>query len=665
MGEAESERSWVIKRAVGRKLAVSVGAAASVLGLGLFLGLVFFERQAVEQSASDQIGLLSEAVVTSFLVVDERNRTHTDDVLSQLGRAETVLAVDVLNADGEVVKSSRPDRVGTLGAGLAKNLRDVQLDGGLVHVTENMPWTRRCVGCHDADTDPVGAVHIAVSREATLKSVEGFHLAGGLGILFAFAVLVALVLLLSERIVSRPIFKLARVMQKAAEGDFLVRARHASDDELGALVRAFNAMLKSITSLKASEIEREADLEKAREELTLKAQLEVSNQALERRVRAQSLLMEAAHRLSSTLDNEAVLDRLVEVVRDTLSVQHSAIFLVEPSETGEPVLRPARLTGAAAEHELSGDVEVGTGIVGWVAETGAPFFLPDVAADGGRHGPARDVLGTGALLALPMLHKGRVVGVMLYFTEKVAGYDEDDIELLQALASQAAMAVVNADLHQKTVELSVTDALTGLMNRRALERRLELELIRAQRFSMPLCILMIDVDHFKAYNDRMGHLLGDRALVAVARALEGAVRKVDGVARFGGEEFSVFLPRTELEAGEDVAEKLRLAVRDLDTHGAKTQPLGHMSISMGLAVFPDDMPPAYEGKPGQVLLDLADRALYEAKHQGRDRVVSVRSIFGLEEGPTAFVPRKDGAQHDIESDGPDLPPLPDDLPAEP
>jgi diguanylate cyclase (GGDEF)-like protein len=133
---------------------------------------------------------------------------------------------------------------------------------------------------------------------------------------------------------------------------------------------------------------------------------------------------------------------------------------------------------------------------------------------------------------------------------------------------------------------------------------------------------MIDVDHFKQYNDRMGHLLGDDALRAVADVLKSSVRKVDAVARFGGEEFCVVLPRTDEAAGLEVAEKLLRAVRGVDVPGASAQPLGRLSISVGVAVFPNDMPPASEEPAAKVIVDVADHAGYEAKRGGRDRVVS-------------------------------------------
>jgi len=115
------------------------------------------------------------------------------------------------------------------------------------------------------------------------------------------------------------------------------------------------------------------------------------------------------------------------------------------------------------------------------------------------------------------------------------GFSGDAVQLLTSVAQQVAMALLNSHLFQEKLDLSVTDELTQLANRRLFQTRLELEWNRASRFNSPLSLLMVDIEHFKVYNDRNGHLLGDKALKELARILEKNTRKVDTVARFGGE----------------------------------------------------------------------------------------------------------------------------------
>jgi diguanylate cyclase (GGDEF)-like protein len=201
------------------------------------------------------------------------------------------------------------------------------------------------------------------------------------------------------------------------------------------------------------------------------------------------------------------------------------------------------------------------------------------------------------------------------------------VNLLNALGALVATSVVNADLYEATLELATSDPLTGLLNRRAMERLLDNEVARSQRFSTPLSVLLIDVDNFKAFNDRLGHLLGDEVLKTIANLLKRSVRRVDSVARFGGEEFCVILPQSGEQAAIDVAEKLLDMVRRLDLEGASNQPLGHMSISIGVSMYSEQSSHREDGKNiVHELMRMADAALYEAKKLGRDRVVSYSKL---------------------------------------
>ncbi|MFZ9886516.1 MAG: diguanylate cyclase [Myxococcota bacterium] len=610
-----------LQRRIGRRLALWLGGSALVLGAALALALVPLERRALEQAAVDQVGLLAEAVASTYEVVDEIRRLHpARDVIEQVARAPNVLFVDVLDHRGQVQASSMPEHRGQRHQ-VSKSLRSASIEADELVVAYRIPWTNACVGCHQAADDPVGAVRVGVNREAALRSLERFHVVGGIGALVIFTALVLLLLLLSDRLLTRPLFALARVMQRAEQGDFLVRAEER-DDEVGSLGAAFNSMLRAMTEMKANEIDREADLEDARKELSFNHQLEDaaeqlarSNLALERRVRAQVLLMEAAHQLGGTLNREALLDRLCGLIERRLGCPDYTVFVARHAAADNVVLHLERAGGVyQADSVDAADITLGEGMVGLVAETGA-------------------MLKEGREVCVPMLHQGKVVGALRFCEPEDSPYDEEAQELLQALSAQAAMAVVNADLYEATVELSVTDPLTNLMNRRALNRRLDIEITRAQRFGLPLALLVVDVDHFKQYNDRMGHLLGDEALKAVARALDSSVRKVDAVARFGGEEFCVILPRTDEAAAFEVATKLGEAIRAIDVPGARAQPLGHLSISVGLAVYPDHMPAVLEGAALEALLEVADKAVYEAKHGGRDRVVSAALPLGIQPRP--------------------------------
>jgi diguanylate cyclase (GGDEF)-like protein len=178
-------------------------------------------------------------------------------------------------------------------------------------------------------------------------------------------------------------------------------------------------------------------------------------------------------------------------------------------------------------------------------------------------------------------------------------------------ARTAELEEANARLNR----LAVTDGLTGLYNHRFFHEQLQLAVERSLRSGTHAAMLMIDVDHFKKYNDRQGHPAGDEALRTVARLISEDRRTVDVVARYGGEEFAILLHDASKDAAADVAEKIRARVAAASIPHADKQPLGRLTVSIGLAVCPDD------AKNAEALLEAADVALYRAKKSGRDCVV--------------------------------------------
>ncbi|HEY5947988.1 MAG TPA: diguanylate cyclase, partial [Kofleriaceae bacterium] len=171
-----------------------------------------------------------------------------------------------------------------------------------------------------------------------------------------------------------------------------------------------------------------------------------------------------------------------------------------------------------------------------------------------------------------------------------------------------------AEANTRLAQLAVTDGLTGLYNHRHLHERLSLEVERSQRSGLPLSLLMLDVDHFKQFNDTFGHPAGDEVLRQLARVLNDTRRANDVVARYGGEEFAVILVDTAKFTAAKVAERVRERIAGHDFSDA-AQRAGKISVSIGVATFPDD------GSDAEGLVRAADTALYAAKRAGRNRVV--------------------------------------------
>ena len=209
---------------------------------------------------------------------------------------------------------------------------------------------------------------------------------------------------------------------------------------------------------------------------------------------------------------------------------------------------------------------------------------------------------------------------MLILHPPPGGFDREARELANWLASQASVALENARLHAIVKEQAVTDALTGLANRRRFIEELSAEVSRAERFGTPLAVVLADLDDFKSVNDRFGHQAGDDVLRAFAAVLRDRLREIDLPARLGGEEFAVLLRQTDAPGARALAEQLRERLADLRLEVGGGKPLT-VTASFGVASYPS-------AHTGDELLSSADAALYRAKELGKNRVVEASQPNG-------------------------------------
>lgn len=224
----------------------------------------------------------------------------------------------------------------------------------------------------------------------------------------------------------------------------------------------------------------------------------------------------------------------------------------------------------------------------------------------------------GVYACIPMIAHGEVLGVVHVRRDPArtadAGGLEESVRLATALAEHVALALTNLRLRETLRHQSIRDPLTGLYNRRYMEETLERELRRAERESTCLGVVLLDLDHFKRFNDTFGHEAGDVVLREVGALLKSHVRAGDIACRQGGEEFVLLLPDTPESAVVERAEQVRAAIRQLNVRH-RDQALGIITVSAGVSTFPST------GDSAQSLLRAADQALYRAKSEGRDRVV--------------------------------------------
>ncbi|MCH6559510.1 diguanylate cyclase [candidate division KSB1 bacterium] len=198
------------------------------------------------------------------------------------------------------------------------------------------------------------------------------------------------------------------------------------------------------------------------------------------------------------------------------------------------------------------------------------------------------------------------------------------LELLVRVRSLLRIKHLHDELQEKVIELqrtkeelrqlAITDGLTGLYNYRYFKEQLLQELKRAQRHSLDISVVMIDIDHFKQYNDKNGHPAGDVVLKDIARLLRDNIRNIDLAARYGGEEFSLILIETDKPSAKIVSEKIRKLVEDYGFAYESSQPDGKLTISTGVATFPED------GEDFDTLVSKADQRLYRAKEAGRNLI---------------------------------------------
>ncbi|MGD1715040.1 sensor domain-containing diguanylate cyclase [Dapis sp. BLCC M172] len=217
-------------------------------------------------------------------------------------------------------------------------------------------------------------------------------------------------------------------------------------------------------------------------------------------------------------------------------------------------------------------------------------------------------------ICIPLLTQGKVWGLFYLrteFPEKISSYQT---HLAHIVAKQISLAFYNLKLKEKLRNDSIRDSLTGLFNRRYLDESLKQEIIKAERNQQPLSVIMVDVDHFKNFNDTYGHDVGDMVLRELAKFLEGQVRESDIVCRYGGEEMTLILINTPLDIAKQRAENICSGIRELSLQN-QGEVLSSLTVSLGVASFPLD------GTTGEEIVQKADKALYQAKKAGRNRVV--------------------------------------------
>ncbi len=322
-------------------------------------------------------------------------------------------------------------------------------------------------------------------------------------------------------------------------------------------------------------------------------------------------LRTVSNALASTLEQDQVLELILIQLADVIEYDSASVMLREDEslrvmaargfEDDDAVLN----TTFPASNPLSEEIR----------RSGRAIWLSDPASDPRFQGWS-GTQGIKSWMGLPLLVRGKLIGYMTLDSYQEEAYGEKQVALVQPFANQAAQAIENARLFDWVQRQAITDALTGLYNRRGLFELGKREFDRAYRFDRTLSAIMLDIDHFKRVNDQYGHFVGDQVLCEIAERCAQVIRKVDFLGRYGGEEFAILLPETDFETACRVAERIRAAIADAPVIVDRCTL--SITISLGVSMMSRRTPDL------DSLLESADAAMYAAKQAGRNCVRAVR-----------------------------------------
>jgi len=320
--------------------------------------------------------------------------------------------------------------------------------------------------------------------------------------------------------------------------------------------------------------------------------------------------------LTSSLDLQAVLDGVVkeamQLVKDALDAH---IYLVQDEKL---------VFGASLKNDGKKNVHNTQPRPGGLAAAVASENKIIVVEDMTNHPLYKDLPKTwlGSIIGIPLKMGSHVVGVMNLGRTCAGEFNQAEIRLLTLLADQAAIAIINARLHEAVALQARSDSLTGLPNRRALDEHLDEEIKRSKRSGIPFSVVMMDLDGFKNINDMLGHEGGDEVLCAISRSFQKALRATDFLARYGGDEMTIILPETDWPQILIVTNKIQQELRQLffEMPGGEKFTLG---VTGGVAVYPQ------HARESAGLLRAADEALYSAKRHRRGEFIQGRQGTGV------------------------------------
>lgn len=325
--------------------------------------------------------------------------------------------------------------------------------------------------------------------------------------------------------------------------------------------------------------------------------------------------------IASSLDLEHSTGLVLEQIRHVVAYERATVQLLQVDEeegrtnAEHATLEVVGLQYAAGESgetsQIRDHVLFKSGQPQYdVVTEGKPVLVQDMERDYPGHFVSQKRL-SHSWLGVPLSVKGKIIGLLAMEAQEADAFTIQHLRLAMNLVDYIAVAVQNARTYNQAQEEALTDPLTGLRTRRWFFQHGEQLIHQARRYHTPIAFLISDIDHFKRINDEHGHLVGDRVLRSLSLVFLQEMRRADIICRYGGEEFAVLLPHTDLESALSIAERLRLRAGEVTVESTGAP----LSVSIGVATLQDS-----EATDLRDLIAIADEAMYRAKHEGRNRV---------------------------------------------
>lgn len=311
-------------------------------------------------------------------------------------------------------------------------------------------------------------------------------------------------------------------------------------------------------------------------------------------------------RVSTITQLHELIDFVIHKSCEILESERCSLMLLDEDT------KDLRIKGAAGLEEdviRNCKVKLGEGVAGKVAQTQQPVLVADIESDERFDGKNKPYYKSKSFMSVPIILEKKLIGVVNISERKsndFQPYSLLDLKILTGIVREAAVAIENARIYKELKYLANTDPMTHLFNFRHFTSTLDNEILRSQRYNRPVCLLLIDIDDFKSYNDEFGHLQGDILLKEVARMLTDGCREVDVVCRYAGDEFVIIMPETNKDQAFIVAQRLMNNMEKLTLSKPMTFSIGGASYG--------------QGTDRRDLIMKTDQALYEAKNKGKNQI---------------------------------------------